>query len=76
VISGPHTGNFADAARILKEAGGLVTVNGAADLADAAVAWLTNPAAAAQAGQAAAGAFEVDVHLPARLAALILETAL
>ncbi len=76
VISGPHTANFADAVGILRAAGGLVTVDGAAALADAAAAWLTNPAAAEQAGQAAAGAFEVDVQLPARLATLIRETAL
>jgi 3-deoxy-D-manno-octulosonic-acid transferase len=76
VISGPHTENFADAGGILKAAGALVTVDGAAALADAAAVWLGDPAAAEQAGQAAAGAFAVDENLPARLATLILETAL
>jgi hypothetical protein len=54
----------------------LVTVDGANALADAAAAWQKNPAAAEQAGEAAAAAFAVDENLPARLATLILATSL
>jgi 3-deoxy-D-manno-octulosonic-acid transferase len=76
VISGPHLENFAEAAQILRGCGALVEATNAATLAAAARHWLQNPQAAQTAGAAAAKAFDGLEHLPAKLAALILETAL
>jgi 3-deoxy-D-manno-octulosonic-acid transferase len=75
VICGPHMENFADAAAVLTEAGGLVTVEDVAALIDAVRAWLAEPARAVQAGLAAQRAITDADDLPARLAALILEHA-
>jgi 3-deoxy-D-manno-octulosonic-acid transferase len=76
VITGPHLANFAEAAAMLRARGALVEVTGAASLAAAARLWLRDPKAAAQAGAAGADSFDGLEDLPARLAALILETAL
>jgi 3-deoxy-D-manno-octulosonic-acid transferase len=76
VISGPHVENFLEAAARLKAAGALVEVVDATALAEAAGAWLAHPAAAAKAGEAGRAAFAREGDLPARLAALILDSAL
>ena len=74
VIVGPHTQNFAEAVRRLREAGGLQEVADAAGLVVAVRAWLADPAAARAAGAAAQAATQGDDDLPARLAVLILES--
>lgn len=76
VIAGPHLANFLQPARMLKDCGGLVEVVDTASLADACRAWLKNPAAAAAAGAKGAACFGGLDELPARLVALIVETAL
>jgi 3-deoxy-D-manno-octulosonic-acid transferase len=76
VITGPHTANFAEAVAKLRECGALVEVAGAADLAQAAEAWLRAPQAARDAGERARAAFDGPESLPGRLAALILATSL
>jgi 3-deoxy-D-manno-octulosonic-acid transferase len=76
IISGPHTGEIPELIEKLRACGGLAEVNDAASLADAATAWLQNPAAAKTAGDAAHNAFAGLDDLPQKLAALILKTAL
>jgi 3-deoxy-D-manno-octulosonic-acid transferase len=76
VITGPHLENFTEAATILRAQGALAEVTNAASLAAAARHWLENPGAAQTAGAAGAKAFDGLENLPARIAALILETAL
>jgi len=76
VIAGPFMANFVEPAGLLKARGALVEVFDAASLAAAVSAWFLDPAAAAAAGAAAAACFGGLEDLPARLAALILETAL
>jgi len=76
VMTGPFMANFLEPARLLKASFALVEVNGAASLAAAAGTWLKAPGAAAAAGARAAECFGGLDALPARLAALILETAL
>jgi len=75
-ITGPHTTEIAEQAEILKSLGALVEVRDARTLAAAAASWLQTPGAAEQAGEAARTAFAGLEHLPSRLAALILSTAL
>jgi 3-deoxy-D-manno-octulosonic-acid transferase len=76
VITGPHLENFTEAATILRAQAALAEVTDAASLAAAARHWLENPGAAQTAGAAGAKAFDGLENLPARIAALILETAL
>jgi 3-deoxy-D-manno-octulosonic-acid transferase len=76
VITGPHTENFVDAAASLREAGALMEVADAAELAEAAGRWLGDPQGCATAGRAAAAAVARLGDLPARLATLILDCAL
>jgi 3-deoxy-D-manno-octulosonic-acid transferase len=75
VITGPHNENFVEAAALLRAAGALVEAKDAAKLADAARAWLDDPAAARAAGAAAAAVFESTENLPERLADLIMKCA-
>jgi 3-deoxy-D-manno-octulosonic-acid transferase len=76
LLTGPHTANFTAAVTSLQDCGALQIVADTAGLAEAAAAWLNNPAAAQSAGQAAAAVFTQDETLPARLATLIRETSL
>jgi 3-deoxy-D-manno-octulosonic-acid transferase len=76
VITGPYTAEIAEQVATLREAQAIRVVTDAANLADAAAGWLRDEAAARAAGEAAALAFAGLEELPARLARLILETAL
>lgn len=76
VITGPFTENIAEQAEILRACGALVEVRDAGSLAAAVTAWLQNPDAAAQAGEAAKTAFAGLEALPQKLADLILRIAL
>jgi 3-deoxy-D-manno-octulosonic-acid transferase len=76
VITGPHLENFTEAAAILRSCDALVEVTDAASLAAAVRHRLKDSNAAAQAGAAGANAFDGLEDLPAKISALILETAL
>jgi 3-deoxy-D-manno-octulosonic-acid transferase len=76
VIAGPHMANFAEPAALLKSAGALAEVFDAVSLAGAVSAWLNDPDAAAASGARGSACFGGLEELPAKLAALILETAL
>jgi len=75
VIAGPHLENFSEAADLLRGAEILSEVTDAATLAAAMRHWLRHPELASKAGLAAQACFPAG-DLPARLAALIEQTAL
>ncbi len=72
VAMGPHTANFADAVRRLRDAGGLRTVTDAGSLAAWVGAMLDDPARRAAAGEAARRAAGGEEGLPGRVADAIL----
>jgi 3-deoxy-D-manno-octulosonic-acid transferase len=76
IITGPFTQNIGEQAQTLRACRALVQVRDAPSLAAAVTAWLQNPSAAAQAGEAAKTAFAGLESLPQKLADLILRTAL
>ena len=75
LAAGPSMANQAEAAAVLKRAGGLVTVADEDALADWVNAGLRDPAAAAAAGQAAEAEAGADADLPQRAAAALLAMA-
>ncbi len=75
LAAGPHMGNFAVAAAALSGAGALATVADAGALAGWLDRMLSDPAALAEAGQAALHVARADEDLPCRLAAELLELA-
>jgi 3-deoxy-D-manno-octulosonic-acid transferase len=74
VLTGPHTSEIAEQVRKLQSVGAIVEVSDAPSLSNAVRAWLRDPAAARAAGARAGQAFDGLEDLPARLAALIMES--
>jgi 3-deoxy-D-manno-octulosonic-acid transferase len=68
IACGPGMDNFADAARVLTDVGGLVTVVDETGLADWVAAMLRDDAARRAAGTAAQGAATAQAELPAIMA--------
>lgn len=73
-ITGPHIANFAEAAAILRDAGGLIDAPDGAGLTRALAALLADPARVAAMGEAGRRACQGFADLPARLAASVLDT--
>jgi 3-deoxy-D-manno-octulosonic-acid transferase len=76
IITGPHTAEITEQITKLRGTDSLAQVTDAASLAAAVNMWLADPGLAAAAGARAKTAFAGLERLPAKLAALILETAL
>lgn len=74
VLTGPHTGEIAEQVEKLRAAAAIAEVTDPATLAAAIAAFLEDPVTAAAAGARALMAFDGLQALPARLAALILES--
>jgi 3-deoxy-D-manno-octulosonic-acid transferase len=72
VATGPHTGNFLDAAQVLETAGGLARVADAAALTAWVAAMLADPARCAASGEAGCAAAARWADLPDRTALALL----
>ncbi|MCF3946026.1 3-deoxy-D-manno-octulosonic acid transferase [Acidiphilium iwatense] len=72
-IAGPHLANFAEAAAILRAAGGLIDITDGTELTQAFDSLLADPARAAMIGEAGRRACQGFADLPARLTAQILD---
>jgi 3-deoxy-D-manno-octulosonic-acid transferase len=75
VVTGPHTGNFADSVARLRAAGALTVVDGKEALASWVDRMLRDPVGREQAGQAALRVASGDQGLPDRVAEALLELA-
>jgi 3-deoxy-D-manno-octulosonic-acid transferase len=75
VLTGPFTREITEQVQKLQAAGAIMEVADAAALAAAVRRWLEDPLSATETGARALQAFDGLQALPARLAALILETA-
>ena len=72
IAVGPHTANFADPVRMLRQAGALATVTDAESLAAWVSSMLDDPGRRASMGEAARLAASGEQALPGRIAAAIL----
>lgn len=71
LLSGPYLHNFADISRILQQAGALQLVHDQAQLAEAALRWLTEAKARRQAGEAGRAVVEANRGALERLLTVI-----